>query len=796
MMKARIAEWCKRLPVGEVAGGLVAALGERPRVVVTAPPGAGKSTLLPLVLAEAFPEGKVLMLEPRRVAAQQVAMRMAEMLGERVGETVGYRIRFETRVSAKTRIEVITEGILERMLIDDPTLEGYATVIFDEFHERSLASDVALALTRQAQELVRDDLRIVVMSATIDADALCRQLDAPLIESRGKAFGVEMIYADTEDVARVIGRALRERKGDILVFLPGKGEISRCQEALAGLDGVEVVPLHGLLSPQEQRRAIMPSSSRRIVLATPIAETSLTIQGVTTVIDSGLYRRQRFEPSTSMSRLVTETISLDMATQRAGRAGRLGPGVCYRLWSRPAESRMEECRKPEILSADLAPMVLAVAAWGESDPSALPWVTPPPGELLKQAQALLRDLGAIDLKGAITSHGRRLSALPCHPRIANMLTLSDDQRLKALAADIAAILDERDIFNDDDDADLTNRIVALRHGRRRWPRVAAIAEQYRRLVGVREDNGDVDPFAVGELLAHAYPERIAMAADDGIYRVAGGGNVSLSDKDDLSAQSLLAVATMGKRIFLAAPLSKEAAAKMGHWVDTVRWDAKAGRVAARRDLRVGALAIATKPLDNVSRSDVLKSIADAAPKSGRSMFDFNDDFRRMQQRLETLREWHPEFEIPATGIDELLASAAEWLPMYAPEASTAQELRKIDMSQVLWGMLPYDLQQTALRLVPERIQLPGGRSVRIDYRPAASAPVVSARLQDCFGMLETPRLDDGRRPVLMELLSPGFKPVQLTSDMPGFWRTTYFDVRKELRRRYPKHRWPDNPLDL
>ena len=795
------------LPVAAIAGRVNESLQANPRLVVTAPPGAGKSTLLPLSILEHIPSGKILMLEPRRIAARQVADRMADMIGQRCGETIGYRVRFETRVSSDTRIEVITEGILERMLVEDPTLDGVSAIIFDEFHERSLSSDTALALTLEVQSLIRPDLRIVIMSATIDAEQLCRSIDSPHIHSPGRMHDVEIIYGEDFDMrdcaevtARAVRRAHREQTGDILAFLPGQGEITRCAELLAdSLPATDIIPLYGQLPPDQQRKALTPSSNgrRRIVLATPVAETSLTIEGITCVIDSGLCRTLQYDPSSGLSRLVTTAISLDMARQRAGRAGRLGPGKCYRLWSRAAELRMSECRQPEILSADLAQTRLSIAAWGESDPAGLPWVTPAPAGHWLHAASLLRGLDAIDQGGRITRHGKRLSGLPCHPRIARMLCEAADRRLAPLACDIAALLEEKDPLNAAGDADTATRIDLLRRQRAakssgRWRRIDDIAAQYRRIVRCETDNAPVIPEDAGMLVATAYPERIAKRADDGRYRLAGGEYVSLDADDPLSRHDWLAVAAASKRIFLAAPIDISAVASMGREMETVVWDNRAGRVTARKELRIGVLVISSSQLDSRRSDAIAEAICAAAPKYGLTMFDFNDDVQRLQTRIATVADWHPEMHLPPVDTDSLLSSARDWLPMYLGKASTLQELRKIDICEVIWGNVGYDDRISVERLAPATLRLPSGRNARIDYRRGADAPIVRARLQDCFGLWETPRLDDGRRPVLMELLSPGFKPVQLTQDMKGFWQSTYYEVRKELRHRYPKHAWPEH----
>lgn len=791
-----------------VAGEVNAALAADGCIVVTAPPGSGKSTLLPLTILEGIPEGKILMLEPRRAAARQIAMRMARMLGEKPGETVGYRMRFESKVSKMTRVEVVTEGVMERMLIDDPTLDGVAAVIFDEFHERSLTADISLALTLEARNLIRPDLKIVVMSATMDTGTLCPAVGARLIEATGKMYDVRIIHLEDYDIAdcvpavvSAVRRAFREQEGNILAFLPGQAEISKCAEALGNLPEADVLPLYGNLPAEEQYRVLdyNPAGRRKIVLATPIAETSLTIEGVRAVVDSGLHRTVRFNAATGLGHLETERISLDMARQRTGRAGRLSEGVCYRLWSKAAEHRMPENRTPEILDADLCSMTLDIAAWG-GDPLSLPWLTPPPPSHVAEARQLLTLLGAFDEKGDITPRGRRMAALPCHPRIANMLLSASENRLGTLAADIAAILEEKDPVSDDNNADLNTRLLLLREQRRRnpsgiWGRIEHVAAQYRRMVRCDVDNSPVDAYDTGMLLASAYPGRVAMRLKDGVYRLPGGENVRLNEADDLSANEFLVVAAMGKRIFLASPVSRETLIGIAQSHENVSWNSREGRLVARNELRIGVLPIDTRPIDNPDPELVAKTISTAAVKEGRSMLDFNDDVARLQRRVATVAEWHPEFGLPDVSTDTLLASAPEWLPMYIGKAVSVQQLRKIDLREVIGGIVGYELMAQIDRIAPTHLRLPGGRKVHIDYRAGSEAPVVSARIGDCFGMHDTPRLDEGRRPVLMELLSPGFKPVQLTQDMSGFWTGTYFDVRKELRRRYPKHPWPDNPLD-
>lgn len=809
------------LPAFSIADTVNSQLKANNRLIVTAAPGAGKSTLLPLTILEGLADGgKILMLEPRRLAAKQIAERMSELLGEPVGQTVGYRVRFEKKVSASTRIEVLTEGILSRMLVGDPMLEGVSVVIFDEFHERSLASDLALALTREAQQVIRPDLRIVLMSATIDASAISASLDAPVVESEGRMFPVTVTHTSEEATpenvveltARTIRAAAASNEGDILAFLPGQAEIVRCQDVLAGtLDGVDICPLYGLLSPQDQRRAIMPSAEgrRKVVLATSIAETSLTIEGVRVVVDSGLCRTLVFDQRNGLSHLATVRVSLDMATQRTGRAGRVAAGVCYRLWTLATEHRMEECRKPEIADADLASLVLDVAAWGESDVARLPWLTPPPVGNVAQAGRLLRLLGAVSEQGKITPLGKAMAELPCHPRIARMLLLEEKTSAKALAADIAALIEEKDPLNDvADDADINSRIAMLRDARRKrnegkWNRIARIAKEYRSLARVEEDNEAPDADEVGRLIATAYPERVAFAKDDcGRYRLASGDAAFVSKNDCLSSSNWLAVATLNAasgKVFLASPLNVKTVRHLTLVRNNVAWDSKRGGVVAQQETRLGCLVVETQPLNNTDRQELVDTICAAAPKEGLSMFDFSEDVERLQRRVANVACWHPELDLPDLQADAVLARAKDWLPFFLENngqlLTTAAEMKKIDLAAALWTLLTYEQQQEVDRLAPTHITVPTGSRIRLDYRQGAEAPVLCVRLQECFGMTDTPRVNDGKQPVLMELLSPGFKPVQLTQDLRSFWTGTYFEVRKDLKRRYPKHCWPDNPLE-
>ena len=852
-----ITKKCASLPASLIADDVNSALQTHHSLVITAPPGAGKSTLLPLTILSSLGEGeKILMLEPRRLAARQIAERMAQILGETVGETVGYRVRFESKVSKRTRIEVLTEGILTRMLVDDATLDGVSIVIFDEFHERSINSDLALALTRQAQEIIRPDLKIVIMSATIDACGICAALKAPLIESEGRMFPVELHYADEDtdprDIAAVAAsttiEAYKKHEGDILVFLPGQAEIERCFEFLSNsqhlttsggalvssapttpqhlttstYQHLTIHPLYGNLSPENQRRAIAPSApgERKIVIATPIAETSITIEGVRVVIDSGLCRQVVFDARTGLSHLQTVSISMDMATQRMGRAGRVAEGVCYRLWTKASEHLMAEQRKPEIEEADLAPMVLDTAAFGESDAEALPWLTMPPRAGVFKAKELLMSLGAIDENGNITPIGKRMAALPCHPRIARMIlattsltTSTSHHNTTSLACDIAALLEEKDPLSETGDTDLTLRLSALRAARRkgqmgRWQRIAKIAAEYRRMAHTDEENRDPAPMEVGLLVAYAYPERIAHSTNSiGGYRLASGANVQLDAADQQSAHSWLAIASLYSapgttgRVFLAAPIDPDDLEKeFVKEVDNIAWDTKQGCVVMQREQRIGKLMLSQKPRHDADKERLKGIVCEAMKKDGLTMMAWSEKaVEQVQRRVAQVAAWHPEMALPDVSTEYLLSTAADWLPFYLEEGgrvkTSVQELRKLNLADIIWNILPYEAQLEVDRLAPTHIEVPTGSHIRIDYRSGAEAPVLSVRLQECFGMERTPCVDDGRQPLLMELLSPGFKPVQLTQDLASFWQGTYFEVRKELRRRYPKHYWPENPLE-
>ena len=802
-----------------MAGNLNEALRGHSAVIVTARPGAGKSTLLPLTILEGLPSdaGRIIMLEPRRIAARQIASRMASLLDEAVGETVGYRIRFESKVSKKTRIEVVTEGVLTRMLLDDPTLEGIGVVIFDEFHERSLNTDEAFALTRQSQLLLRDDLRLVIMSATIDTGTLSGILGAPVLESEGKMYSVQVLRTKDEAdpftvsdlVARTVLQAHREHEGDILAFLPGEGEILRCAERLDGkLGETTVYPLYGLLSNEDQARAIAPSApgQRKVVLATPIAETSLTIEGVRIVVDGGLCRKMVYDSRNGLSHLETVRISRDMATQRTGRAGRVAPGICYRLYGSGTESRMAAVRIPEILEADLSSLVLDAAVWGEKDIMDLPWLTPPPKASVLHATKLLTSLGALDDDGMVTPHGKAMAKLPCNPRIAQMMLSSGTPGRKSLSADIAAILEEKDPLASEGDVDFARRLDALRRARRsghplRWARIARIAREYAALVKAPEDNTPVNPYEAGLLLASAYPERIGKAWKEGVgvFQLSGGGLVAIDPADPLAGAEWIVAASMNQsdggtgKVFLAGVVAPVDLSPYTKRRENIYWDAKAGCVVARQETRVGAILLASSPLSGDIRSRVAEVICQAIVKGGDSMLDFSGEVENLQRRIAFVAARHPQLELPDVTKEAVCSSAPDWGPVFIGKATTAAELKKIDLCAVIWSRLDYSQQQAVDRMAPTHLAVPTGSRIRLEYRVGADAPVLRVRIQECFGLVDTPQVDG--LPVLMELLSPGYKPVQLTSDLRSFWEGTYFEVRKELRRRYPKHAWPENPLD-
>ncbi len=805
------------LPVNEVIPEVRNHLKQDNTLIVSAPPGAGKSTLLPLALMNEpwLNERKIIMLEPRRLAARTIAMRMASLLGEDVGQTVGYRIRFDNKLSRHTRIEVVTEGILTRILQSDNALEDVAMVMFDEFHERSLFADIALVLCRETQQILRNDLRIVVMSATLNIPQLVQMLNAPVVESKGKQYPVEVIHTGNRDmmvmaenVANAVSIAIKNDQGDILAFLPGEGEIRRCEEILKNnLDGIAIHPLYGQLPHQAQMAAILPHphGKRKVVLATSIAETSLTIEGISITVDSGFGRTMRFDPGTGLSRLTTTEITLDAADQRAGRAGRLGPGKCYRLWSLADEHRMQPHRVPEIEESDLASMMLDLAQWGISDVYSLNWPTLPPKSHVNEALNTLHQLGALE-NNTITPHGKEMAALPCHPRIAHMLLMARASGHLSLAADLSAILEERDPMPREIGIDINLRIEELRRQRRekrnnkRWSQIIKVAEYYNRMFGSEASNGSFDPFDTGLLLVHAYPERIASArpGNDARFQLSNGSYVMASHKDDLAHESWLSVAHLDARggmgkIFLAAPLNPRDLQALIQSSATITWDARKGGLVATEDLRIGSLVLQSKPINHPDADRVIEAICEVIVREGNNLLDFNQEVEQWQNRVLSLKKWRPEENWPDVSTPSLLRTCREWLAPYLTHVKRNEDLKKLNLINALHYHLDIEKQSALDKLAPQRINVPSGSNIKLSYQPDGSAPVLAVRLQEMFGLADTPRVNQGETPVLLHLLSPGYKPVQVTSDLRSFWNNTYYEVRKELKNRYPKHVWPDDP---
>lgn len=807
------------LPVTDIINEVKSHLKNQNTLIVNAPPGAGKSTLLPLTLLEEpwLAGKKIIMLEPRRLAAKTIAMRMADLWGDKVGETIGYRVRFENRVSATTRIEVVTEGILTRMLHTDNALEGVGLVIFDEFHERSIHADVAMALCREAQQILRPDLRMMVMSATLNMPQLTSLLKAPVAVSEGRQFPVEVFYVGGQDefllpevTARVIIKATKEHEGDVLVFLPGEGEIRKCAELLKrDLKDFAIHPLYGMLPQGEQYLAIVPNKfgKRKVVLATSIAETSLTIEGIKIVVDTGFGRVSRFDPKSGLSRLETVQISKDSADQRAGRAGRLSPGVCYRMWTSATHQRLAEHRTPEIMEADLAALVLDLAQWGITNIEQLTWLSPPPKASVTQALETLTNLNAIE-NGRITEHGKQLHQLACHPRIAHMLLKAKDDNAVALAADIAAILEERDPLPKDSGIDINLRIEALRRARQnnslgnKFTRIEKVAESYRRLLNAEPDNGVVDVFETGLLLAYAYPERIAFArpGNNAQFQLANGKYATAGHRDDLAHEPWLAVAHMDTRdglgkIFMASPLNPKDLLPMVKEKQIITWDTRRGGLIATKDLRIGSIVLQSKPLPNPDESYLQEAISNAIKTEGEQLLNFDEKMQQLQNRILSLRKWNPNEGWPDVSTTTLLLTNSEWLMPYLNNIKKPEELKKIDLHDALLNSLDWNLQQALNELTPTKINVPSGSAISVEYLPNGETPILSVRLQEVFGLADTPKINGGKISVVMHLLSPGFKPVQVTSDLRSFWNNTYFEVKKELQRRYPKHAWPDEPWE-
>jgi ATP-dependent helicase HrpB len=809
------------LPIKDVIPEIKEELVKSNTLIVKAPPGAGKSTLIPLAFLNEkwLGEKKILMLEPRRLAAKSIASRLADLLGEKLGETVGYRIRFESKIGPNTKIEVLTEGILTRMLQQDNSLENVGMVIFDEFHERSIHADLALALSRESQQVLRPDLRLLVMSATLDTPELTQALEAKLIESEGRQYPVNINYAGEADwkllpelCSRLIKKVLEgHSRGDILVFLPGQGEIKKCEQLLrSSATGVHIRPLYGQLPFKEQRAAILPdkNGTRKVVLATNIAETSLTIEGISIVIDSGFERKAQFNPNSGLTRLETQRISKDSADQRAGRAGRLGPGTCYRMWTLGIHSKMKTHAAPEIENADLAPLALDLAQWGIQDANSLIWVTPPPLGNLSKAVDLLHELGALENK-RITAHGKELQKLPTHPRIAHMLIAAKQLDQLSLACDIAALLEERDPLPKEAGIDINLRIEALRRYRKdnggpnRLQQIEKIAQQYRSMFNVKCDNGLFDEHDTGLLIAHTYPERIACArpGNNAQFQMANGKFAAAGHKDDLAHAPWLAIANVADRqgsgkIFLASPLNPKDLLPMVKTKKTISWNTKKGGLLASEDLRIGNIVLKSTPLDAPDKDEIIKVICHAIEKEGQSLLNWDDNVEQWQNRIISLRTWNQNESWPDVSTENLLKTNEDWLSPYITEVNSPEDLKKINLFEILRYSLPLEKQEILEKLAPRKIKVPSGSEIKLTYQSNGSDPVLAVRLQECFGMTATPKVNNGKQNVLMHLLSPGFKIVQITSDLKSFWNEGYHEVRKDLRMRYKKHFWPENPWEV
>ncbi len=808
-------------PIAPLLPDIVRRLSDHPRLVLEAPPGAGKTTQVPLALLDEswLQDRKIVMLEPRRVAARAAAGFMARQRGEAVGETVGYRIRFENKVGPRTRIEVVTEGILTRMIQDDPMLEGVGAILFDEFHERHLAGDLGLALALDVQAQLRQDLRIVVMSATLDGEKLARFLDAPRLSSEGRSFPVQVVHfparrEETTEVQarRAIEHAVQAHPGDVLVFLPGQREIARVHALLADAlpQDIAVLALHGELPVEKQSEALQPDPQgrRRVVLATNVAESSVTLPGVRVVVDSGLAREPSYDPNSGFSRLEVANISQASADQRAGRAGRVAEGWAYRLW--PQSQRLDPQRRPEIALVELGALALELAAWGSDD---LRFVDAPPPGAMNAARDLLRRLGALAASNAITPLGKRMLALGTHPRLAAMLLSAGEGEDRALACDLAALVEARDPLRMGGDA-LAARwraLAAFRNGRAPQDAnrsglaaIDAAAKQWRRRV--REASvppSSVEAHRLGDVLMHAFPDRIGFQhpQDARRYLLANGRSARLFDDSALVGEPWIVVSELRHEardalVQRAAPVDERCLRRdfADRFVteDTVRWDASRRALSAQRESRFDQIVFDARPAGRVDPALAAAALTDAVRDLGPEALPWPDSLRQWRERVRCLREWMPDLGLPDLSDDALMATLDDWLKPAFAGKTRLDALGEDDLADALKSGLDWSLRQRIDALAPTRITVPSGMERRIEYAHG-QPPVLAVKLQELFGLADTPRVADGRVPVLLHLLSPGGKPLQVTSDLRNFWNSTYAEVKKEMKGRYPKHPWPDDP---
>jgi ATP-dependent helicase HrpB len=827
------------LPIHSILPTLQQALTQRTQAILTAPPGSGKTTEVPLaVLGEGWLQGqRIMMLEPRRLAARAAACYMARKLGEQVGQTVGYRIRLESRVSASTQIEVVTEGVLTRMLQSDPSLAGYGLVIFDEFHERNLHADLGLALCLDIQGVLREDLRLLVMSATLDVQTVSNLLDqASVITGEGKRFPVRTVYLESkshrrmeDDVVHRITKVFSQEHGNILVFLPGVKEIQQVEQRLQGhLFGESVIisPLFGDLPQRAQDEALaFPSKGqRKIVLATPIAETSLTIEGIRVVIDAGWVRVPRFDPRSGMSRLETVRVSQDSADQRRGRAGRVEPGVCFRLWTEQAHRGLREKTSPEMLEADMASLALELAVWGVTDPAQLSWLDPPPPGAFGQSQDLLKQLEALDEEGKATDHGRSMAGLGLHPRLAHMVLKGREHGVATLACDLAALLSERDFLKfrgKERHADIRLRLdlftgrqvleedVVVDHGT--LQRIRKNSQNIESSIMVKPSpkkrihQSSPSRDMVGVLLALAYPDRIAQRqkGDQGRFRLANGRGAHFAEPELLAQEDYLVVPQLDgrqqwARIFLAAPVSLEDLEE--YCPDQIRseacvsWDDPTGQVVARQQQCLGELILEEHPLPHPGSSLVVDTFLQGIRRRGLKCLPWSKALRHWQTRVGFVRSIEgAESSWPDVSNEGLINSLEQWLVPFIQGKTRLSQIYEKDLRMALFALFTWDQQQKLDQMAPTHFTVPTGSRIVLDYE-SGNVPILKVRLQEVFGMKETPIIGKGKVPLVIHLLSPARRPVQVTQDLGSFWKTSYQDVKKELKGRYPKHYWPDDPL--